>query len=142
MQFVNCAALKCTRNGHLFNILKGWNQTKCQYCCDSCKKFVVFIERTFHFVKTGYYELSAQPFDPAGLTIDKNSKWRHCAPDYWLSKEDRHTWDGTCFCCKKLTEMLVDGTDTHVSGSGRSCSVYGVTYCVGCNLMYCAAEHD
>lgn len=143
---MDCTALVCDRYGHLNNDLTGWLETKCQYKCSECSKYAVFIERTYVFIQSGYYGLKARPYNTSSLISDVDPKWRRCTPDYWTGvtgneNRDRHTWDGKCFCCGCLTEILVKGSEGFAGACGHS-SLYGVTFCRKCNLKYDAEEHD
>ena len=125
---------------------RGWVETKNQYHCRECGKYIVQVQRTYILVHTGYYVLHVYPMNQnEGEQKPMKSGCHKPSPCYkmigegeWFDKKPVY-WDGKCFCCSTETVVLENESAGCVTGHSSVCCR---TVCPKCLLVHYAEEHD
>lgn len=123
---------------------EGWLDTKNQYLCSNCDKYVVFVHRTYLFVHSPYYVLNVRPGVERQYNVHPDPKLRKPEPIYkWILEPKFYTirWDGNCMVCDHATHVLMDGEFGAASITGKM-TLIGESICPQCFLIHHAEEHD
>ena len=144
IKYVNGIKQYLNRYAH-FDEPERWIETKNQFHCQECDKYIVHVQRIYILINTGFFVLHIYPTNRNDMELKHMKLGCHKpSPCYkWVEDDSMFgkkqvCWDGKCFCCG--TETIAFEKQSLGCVTGHS-SVYCETVCPICLLVHYAEEH-